>query len=158
MKLGVAYEVEQLQAIEAIKRGKARYFRGVDTGDTELVRGVLAENCELDYQGCCTDPQSGRDYMPAMNLVLRGRDNWTSKGFAKAGIVSVHQGSDFDIDFTSPTSARVICAMTDRMFMPAGAPFRRLVGYGHYHETWENLGDGWKIKTLRLLRLRVQVD
>jgi hypothetical protein len=44
-------EVERLAAIEAIKQVKARYFRGVDTGNGELVRLILAEDCVLDYRG-----------------------------------------------------------------------------------------------------------
>ncbi len=45
-------ETERLAAIEAIRQLKARYWRGVDLGDGELVRSVLAEDCELDYHGC----------------------------------------------------------------------------------------------------------
>ena len=53
-------ETERLAAIEAIKQIKARYWRGVDLCDGELVRSVLAEDCELDYHGCCADPQTKR--------------------------------------------------------------------------------------------------
>jgi hypothetical protein len=28
-------------------------------------------------------------------------------------------------------------------------------GYGHYHETYVRLADGWRIKSIRLSRLRV---
>jgi len=31
-----------------------------------------------------------------------------------------------------------------------------MTGYGYYHETYENNGAGWKIKTLRIVRLRVE--
>src|SRR3546814_3726925 len=91
---------ERLAAIEAIKQVKARYFRGVDTADAELVRGILAADCVLDYRGCCTDPASGKDFMPAMNVVLRGSASWSAAGFAKAGIVSVHQGHQSEIELT----------------------------------------------------------
>lgn len=64
---------ERLAAIEAIRQLKARYWRGVDDSDGELVRSVLAEDCVLDYMGCCTDPVTGVDHMPAMNMILRGR-------------------------------------------------------------------------------------
>ena len=46
--------------------------------------------------------------------------------------------------------------MTDRLVMPPGAPFAQMTGYGYYHETYENVGGGWKIKTLRISRLRVE--
>jgi hypothetical protein len=149
-------EVERLSAIEDIKQAKARYFRGVDTGDSELVRSILAEDCVLDYSGCCTDPKTGRDFFPAMNVVLRGSASWSSKGLERAGIVSVHHGHDCEIRFTSDTTADVIWSMTDRLFMPPGAPFAQMIGYGYYHETYRKIGGRWKIATLRISRLRVE--
>jgi hypothetical protein len=66
---------ERLSAIEDIKQVKARYFRGVDSGDPALVRAILADECVRDYNGCCTDPATGRDFLPAMNVVLRGSED-----------------------------------------------------------------------------------
>ncbi len=150
-------ETERLAAIEAIRQLKARYWRGVDLGDGDLVRAVLAEDCELDYHGCCADPQSGVDYLPAMNVTLHGRDQWRSDGMARFGIVSVHQGHQSDIAITGPDSATGIWAFTDRMFFPAGGAFSRLTGYGFYHETYIRVGGAWQIKTTRIARLRVEV-
>ncbi len=149
-------DLERLIAIAEIKEAKARYFRGVDTADGALVRSILAEDCVLDYNGCCTDPKSGRDCLPAMNVVMRGAASWPADGLASLGIVSVHQGHNCEITFTSDTTAEVIWSMTDRLFMPAGSPFSRLTGYGHYHETYAKTGGRWKIKTLRISRLRVE--
>jgi hypothetical protein len=149
-------ELERLGAIEEIKQAKARYFRGVDTSDAELVRGILAEDCVLDYMGCCTDPATGRDFLPAMNMVMRGVGSWSSEGFAQMGIVSAHHGHNCEITFTSDTTAEVIWSMTDRLFMPAGGPFSQMTGYGFYHETYEKAGGRWKIKTLRIARTRVE--
>ena len=36
-----------------------------------------------------------------------------------------------------------------------GSAIREMHGYGHYHETYERLPAGWRIKTLKLTRLRV---
>lgn len=149
-------ETEKLSAIEEIKRVKARYFRGVDTGDGDLVRSILAADCALDYRGCCTDPKSGVDYMPAMNIVLRGRDTWVADAFKKAGIVSVHHGYNPDIEILSGTTARGTWAMTDRLHMPPGAAFSAMIGYGYYHETYVKEASGWKIQTTRIERLRVE--
>ena len=149
--------IHALEAVEAIKIVKARYFRGVDTADAQLVRGILAEDCVLDYRGCCTDPVTGTDFMPTMNTVLRGRASWSEGGLRAAGIVSVHQGHQCEIEVTSATTATGIWAMTDRLYMPAGAPFALMTGYGYYVETYE-LEDGWKIKSLRIERIRVEVS
>jgi hypothetical protein len=148
--------VEEIQAIEEIKKVKARYFRGVDTGDTDLVRSILAEDCELDLRGCCTDPATGRDFMPNVNVVLRGRRSFAAEGLAESGIVSVHQGHHCEIELTSPTTASGIWSMTDRLYMPAGSPFACMTGFGHYIETYEKVDGAWKIKTLRITRIRVE--
>lgn len=149
-------DLERLSAIAEIKQAKACYFRGVDTSDGALVRSILAEDCVLDCRGCCTDPATGRDFLPAMNIVMRGRESWLSDGLSKAGIVSVHQGHNCEIRFTSDTTADVIWSMTDRLYMPPGSPYSLMTGYGHYHETYEKTGGAWKIKTMRISRIRVE--
>jgi hypothetical protein len=145
---------ERLAAIEAIRDLKAKYWRGVDFADGALVRSILAEDCVLDYRGCCTDPSSGVDYLPAMNLVLRGRDNWLSE--ALAGMVTVHQGHQCEIDVDSATTASGVWVFTDRFFMPPGAPFARLTGYGHYHDGYVKEAGGWKLAATRISRLWVE--
>lgn len=148
-------EVERLAAAHAIRNAKARYFRGVDCDDGDLVKSILAADCVLDYTGCCTDPVSGTDFMPAMNVVLKGRDSWQSGAFRKAGIVTVHQGHQADIEITGPDSARASWAMTDRFFFPPGGKWARFEGFGFYHETYVREDGAWKIATLRIERLKV---
>src|ERR1700751_6133908 len=106
---------DQLAATDEITQLKARYFRGVDTCDGDLVRSLLAEDCVLDYRGCCRDPVTGRDFVPALNVVLRGRPAWTSDGMSSLGIVSVHQGHNCELEFVSDTSAKGVWSMTDRL-------------------------------------------
>ena len=151
-------EVERLTAIENIKHAKARYFRGVDTRDDVLVKDVLAQDCVLDYNGCCVDPASGRDFLPAMNVVLRGSASWTSSALSSLGIVSVHHSHNSEVTLTSEASADAIWSMTDRLYMPVGAPFSLMTGFGYYHETYVKLDGRWRIKTLRLTRLRVEAS
>ena len=141
--------------IEAIRLIKARYFRGIDTPDAALVRSVLAEDCVLDYMGCFTDPKSGRDYFPQLNVVIRGRASWVGGGVSSMGVTSVHQGYHHEIVLTSATSAEGIWAMTDRMFMPPGHEFALIEGFGLYHDTYEKVAGEWLIKTARLQRIRV---
>ncbi|WP_216895962.1 nuclear transport factor 2 family protein [Nocardia alni] len=147
---------DRLLAIEAIRRAKARYFRGVDTCDGEMVRDILAADCVLDYRGCCTDPATGHDFLPAMNVVMRGRESWVSDGLSGLGIVSVHQSHDSEITLTGDRSAGAIWSMTDRLYMPAGSDIGVMTGFGYYHETYEQTGGAWQIKTLRITRLRVE--
>jgi hypothetical protein len=148
-------ETERLLAIEEIKSVKAKYLRGVDTGDSDLVRGILAEDCVLDYNGCWVDPASGHDFMPAMNVVVHGNGSWSS-ALSKMGIVTVHHCHNVELEFASDSSASAIWSMTDRFFMPAGSEYSRLTGFGYYHETYLKIDGAWKIKTTRVARLRCE--
>jgi hypothetical protein len=149
-------DVERLAAIEEIKQVKAKYFRGVDTGDGDLVRSVLAEDCVLDYMGGCTDPSTGIDYVPSTNTVLRGREAWPAGQRINAGMVSVHQGHTSEIEITSDSTASAVWSMTDRLHFSPGGEYSIMTGYGYYHETYEKVDGAWKIKTTRLTRLRVE--
>lgn len=151
-------DLERLSAIEEIKQAKARYFRAIDTRDIEMARNIMAEDCVLDYRGSCTDPATGRNFVPDTDSVVHGRNAWSTDALIQAGIVSVHQGHNCEITFDSDTTASVIWSMTDRLYMPAGAAFTLMTGYGHYHETYEKIGRAWKLKTLRLTRLRVELS
>ena len=46
--------------------------------------------------------------------------------------------------------------MTDRLYWPPGAPFALMTGYGYYHETYVKVGGDWKLRTIRIQRLRVE--
>lgn len=147
-------ETERLAAIEAIRNLKAKYWCGVDTCDGALVRSILAEDCELDCRGCCTDPTSGIDFLPEMNIVMRGRESWRAQ--ALEGFVTVHHGHQAEIEITGPDSARAVWAFTDRLFYPPGARYSRFIGYGHYHDTYTRDAEGWKLQTMRFTRLWVE--
>ncbi len=151
-------ETERLAAIEAIRELKATYWRGVDTADGALVRSILAEDCVLDCMGCCTDPASGVDHMPQMNIVMRGRESWQTGNLEHPRLITVHQGHQHEIAVTSPTTASGVWAFTDRFFMPPGSQFSRLTGYGHYHDTYEKTGGAWLLKTMRFTRIRVETS
>lgn len=151
-------ECERLAAIEEIRQLKAKYWRGVDNADGALVRSILAEDCELDYRGCCTDPVTGADHMPQMNMVMHGRESFQTGNLEEPRVVTVHQGHQSEIEVTGPTTAKGIWYFTDRFFIPPGGPFTRLTGYGHYHDTYTKAADGWKLQTTRITRLWVEVS
>ena len=69
-----------------------------------------------------------------------------------AGAVTVHQGHTPEIEVTSATTATGTWALNDIVIWPNGM---RLDGYGHYHETYEKVDDGWRIKSSKLTRLHV---
>ena len=147
---------EHLATIEAIRDLKAKYWRGVDQSDAALVRSILAEDCVLDYRGCCTDPTSGVDFLPEMNIVMNGRDSWQAQ--ALEGFVTSHHGHQAEIEVTGPETARAIWTFTDRFFYPPGMKYRRLTGYGYYHETYVKESSGWMLATTRITRLWVETS
>lgn len=150
-------DTQRLAAIEDIRQIKAKYWRGVDMQDDALVRSILAEDCVLDYMGCCTDPVTGTDHMPAMNMVMKGRESWNTANLDGPKTVTVHQGHQAEIDITSDDDAKAIWYFTDRFFLPPGGPFTRLLGFGRYHDTYVRADDGWKLKTTRIERYWVEV-
>jgi hypothetical protein len=151
--------LSKLQAIEDIKMLKARYFRGVDTKDRELLRSVFADAATADYRGAVTDPQSGINAVPGTTEeVVRGGDAIADGVIAAvAALVTVHHGSIPEIEITGEDTAIGIWPMVDILRMPPTASVKGLVGYGHYHETYVRQKGLWKIQSLRLTRLRVDV-
>ena len=132
-----------LEDVEAIKQVKARYFRLMDTKDWDGLAGVFADDVEIDITSEGMGVVRGvADYMPFLVGVL-------------GDVVTVHHGHMPEIELTSATTAKGIWAMEDMLRWPQGSPIREMHGYGHYHETYEKLADGWRIKTLKLTRLRV---
>ena len=128
--------------IEAIRQLKARYFRTMDTKDWAGMRRVFTDDVVLDTSAAGGSVVSGADeFMTFLQEVLNDA-------------VTVHQGHMPEIELTSPTTATGIWALNDLVIWPDGT---RLVGYGHYHETYEKVGDDWKIKSSKLTRLHTDI-
>ncbi len=126
--------------IEAIKQLKARYFRTMDTKDWSAMRDQFCDDVVMDS----TD--SGGE-------ILTGADRCIE--FLKGTIgdvITVHHGHTPEIELASATTARGIWAIEDMLQWPDG---RTLHGFGHYHESYEKVDGTWRIKTLKLTRLRM---
>lgn len=143
-------EIERLLAIEAIKQVKAKYFYGFDHKDWDLWRNeVWAPEGRLEV------PEFRSEPFAPFEGVLR----YASE--AAADQVSVHHGHTPIIDFVSDNEAKVIWAMEDRLFRSKEHPLYDgstwLHGWGHYHETYVRLPQGWRLLASRLTRLRVEM-
>lgn len=142
--------LEQLLALEEIEKLKARYFVGLDTQDWDLWRReVWAPDARLEM------PEIDTSWEGAEKIIEMVARTTNSQ-------VTVHHGHMPIIDFQSGTEATGIWAMVDWMWRTAPHPFMddwsRLLGFGHYHERYEKLDIGWRIRTTRLTRLRVEMD
>ncbi len=144
---------ERHAAIENIHQLKARYFRCMDTKDWPGFAEVFAPNATIDVNedlGGSAGDEAG---------ITRGNQQIADavRGFVD-DVLTVHHGHMPEIEITSPTTARGVWAMEDMLRWPDGAPMRELHGYGHYYETYEKVDGRWRIASLRLSRLRVDID
>ena len=132
--------MEQLEAVEAIRQLKARYFRTMDTKDWAGMREVFTDDVVMD-----TTASGGG--------VITGADEFMAfLEDALGGATTVHHGHMPEIELTSATEATGTWALQDLIIWPDGS---RLLGYGHYHETYRVVGDGWRIARSTLSRLHM---
>lgn len=125
--------------IEAIKQLKARYCRTMDTKDWAGMRQVFTDDVTIDT-------------VEAGGNIMTGADDFLTYLVGAIGkVITVHQCHTPEIEITSPTTATGIWAMEDMLRSPDGSEFH---GYGHYHETYLALEGAWRIRSLKLTRLR----
>lgn len=130
-----------LEDIERIRQLKYRYFRGIDTADIELLRGVLAEDVHIDYHGGTYRWQvEGREAMLAS----------IAAAFNEYA-VACHTGHHPEIEVLTPTSATGIWYLTD-VFINLR---EKLVTTGSalYRDEYVKQADGWRIKSSTYKRL-----
>jgi hypothetical protein len=136
---GVEPEVA-VAAVAAIKQVKARYFRAVDTKDWELLKAQLTDDVVVDTTGSGGPVLVGSDaFIAFLQLTL-------------SPATTVHHGHSPEIEVTSPTTATGVWAMQDLLIFP-GDP--RVLGFGHYHETYESEDGRWRIADLKLTRVHM---
>src|SRR6201992_1570771 len=139
-----ARDLESIYEVEAIKQLKARYCRCLDTKDWDAWRTVFADDFVSD-----TSEAGGK--------VIAGADDFvafTRKGIGRPAQATAHQVHAPEIELTSATTARGVWALQDVVRFGPGLT---LVGYGHYHETYENIAGEWLIKSSKLTRLREDI-
>jgi hypothetical protein len=139
--------LERLEATEAIRDLKARYFRYMDTKQWDALPGI---------------------FTPDMQVISPNGQVWLSGGPAFAASlknsletsVSVHQGFMGEIEIHDATSASAIWAMQDFIEWKDRHPregWKSITGRGHYHDTYRRDDGVWRIATLSLTRLRLDI-
>jgi hypothetical protein len=148
--------INQLIAVEEIKKLKARYFRCMDTKDWDGYAAVFAPDAVLDVSG---ERGAVSDDEPADAWIVRGDASIAAFVKAQVGdVLTVHHGHMPEIEVTSDDSATGIWAMEDILRWPPGGILATLHGFGHYHETYRRIDGRWRIQTCTLTRLRVDVE
>lgn len=137
-------DVAALLAIESIKQLKARYCRYLDAKDWGAWRTIFADDFVSD-----TAEAGGKVIVGADDFVA-----FTRKALGRSTQATAHQVHAPEIELTSATTARGVWALQDVVRFGPGVS---LVGYGHYHETYENVAGRWVIKSSKLTRLREDI-
>lgn len=135
---------DTLTAIESIKQLKARYCRYLDTKEWAAWRTIFADDFVSD-----TSEAGGKLIAGADDFVA-----FTRQALGRPAQPTAHQVHTPEIELTSATTARGIWALQDVVRFGPGVT---LVGYGHYHETYENVAGRWLIKSSKLTRLREDI-
>ena len=142
--------IERLEAIEAIRQLKARYFRCLDAKDWAGLEAVFAPDVEVDITVDVPAEHGGRGRGAVAFVAFCSQ--------AMGEVVSVHHGHAPEIEITSDTTATGIWPMEDMLRWPDGAePLREMHGFGHYHETYKRIDDEWRIASMTLTRLRTDI-
>jgi hypothetical protein len=126
--------------IEAIKQVQGTYGRAVDTGQWDLLRTTVTDDFSVDTgaQG-----KGATDGLEA--FIARVKTNPS---------ITVHHAILPEITLTSDTTADGIWAAHLFAKLPDGTA---IDSYGHYYNTYEKVGDAWKIKSLLLVWLHREV-
>lgn len=127
----------------ALCNAKARYCRTLDTKDWTGYADLLTDDYVLDVSEGSQIP------------VIKGRDAAIKQ--VQASILTAttaHQVHSPEIE-VSGDEARVVWALQDRVVWGAERP--SITGYGHYHERWVRQHGQWKLASLRLTRLHIDV-
>ncbi|ROO86589.1 SnoaL-like protein [Actinocorallia herbida] len=128
--------------LEAVKQLKARYCRLLDAKDWTAYAGLFTADVVVDLS-----EGGGR--------VIEGAEAFLAFLVPQlTGVVTVHHCYMPEISFPSASTAQGVWAMEDRLRFPDGTD---VTGFGHYHETYVRTADGWRIKTTRLTRLRLDI-
>lgn len=146
---------ERLLAIEAIKQLKAHYFRCMDSKEFDGLNTVFADDATFDFREALRDPIDGTPQPFEEHAPVTGRKQIVDHiASALSEGVSIHHGHTPEITLTSDTTADGIWAMEDVVKKDSFS----FHGWGHYWETYVRTSAGWRIKTSRLTRLRVEID
>jgi hypothetical protein len=139
--------LERLEAIEAIRNVKARYFRLMDTKQWAELRGVFTSDLKVLTPEGKVYAEGGDTYAAALRNSLQHS-------------VSCHQGLAGEVEIDAEGNASAIWAMQDIITWADRHPntgWKSIVGRGHYHETYRREGGEWRIATLTLTRISLDI-
>lgn len=139
--------LERLEAIEEIRALKARYFRLIDTKQWQALPGLFTADLKIVTPDGRIWLEGGQAYADSLAAGLESA-------------VSRHQGFTAEIEVTDASNASAIWAMQDVIEWTDRHPregWKAILGRGHYHETYKREEGRWRIATLSLTRLSLDI-
>lgn len=140
--------LERLEAIEEIRNLKARYFRLMDTKQWADLIDVFTTDMKVVTPDGRTWLTGGAAYAQSLKTSLE-----------KA--VSCHQGLTGEVEVHDEHNASGIWAMQDVIVWDTAHPregWKSILGRGHYHEAYRFEDGAWRIATLTLTRLSLDIE
>ena len=153
-------DVEKLLAIEEIRMLKARYFRALDARDLEAYANVFTDDAEIDVRGSVTsddDDEAALDEFDENAVIIGGKAMAEFVKKVASHITTAHHGHNAEIEILSDTEAKGIWAFEDHLWFPEDDPNRLMQGWGHYHETYRKVGGEWRIASMLITRIKVDM-
>ena len=134
--------IARLEAIEEIRRLKARYFRCVDTRNWAEFADLFTLDCEFEFAESTSGATGRHEFLAAV-----------AKHFASG--ISVLLGQEPEISILDEQRATGIWPMFDLVESPADSGYVNHTGWGHYTEEYRREPDGkWRISRSRLSRIK----
>jgi len=134
--------IARLEAIEEIRRLKARYFRCVDTRNWDEFADLFTLDCAFEFAESTSGAKGRHEFLAAV-----------AKHFASG--ISVHHGHEPEIEILDEERATGIWPMFDLVESPADSGYVNHTGWGYYTEEYRRELDGaWRISRSRLNRIK----
>lgn len=133
--------IARLEAIEEIRRLKARYFRCVDLRQWDEFAALFTEDFVPEYPESTSAPASKEQFLASV-----------ARHFVSG--ISVHHGHEPEIDVLDEENATGLWPMYDLVESPADSGYRNHTGWGHYAETYRRVDGRWLIARIKLTRLK----
>jgi hypothetical protein len=140
--------IARLEAIAEIRNLKAKYFRCMDCKLWDELPSVFTTDMKVITPDGGLYSEGSATYAASLRHSLE-----TS--------VSCHQGLTAEIEIIDAENAKAIWAMQDVIVWEDRHPkqgWKSILGRGHYHETYKFERGAWRIHTLTLTRLRLDIE
>ena len=138
----MATTLEDLVAIEEIKRLKVRYCRLIDENRRAGLRDIVTDDIEYEYENW-RQGKGADDFIGPIQPREEGHK-------------TLHRVFMPDIEILSEVTAKATWAMEDIVEHAATAAHEGFRGYGHYHEEYRKVDGEWRISSIFATRVRTE--